>query len=425
MRRQLQALMAVLLLGLFLVALVAWLNVRGELPVGDAAPLPASAQQVAQGAYLARVGNCMACHTVPGGAPFAGGRGIETPFGVVYSSNLTPDEATGLGRWNADHFWRAMHHGRSRDGRLLYPAFPYTEYTRVSRSDSDALYAYLRSLPAVAQPNRDPALDWPYRTQAALAVWRALYFKPEPWEPEPAQTPLWNRGAYLVQGLGHCATCHTPRDALGGLDRSRPLTGQMLTAQRWYAPSLVDPAEAGLMGWSAEQAARLLRSGVNDHAVVTGPMAEVVFRSTQYLGESDLNAMVHYLQALPVQATPARAAVAPVPLQLSRGAQLYGQHCAACHGEQGQGVAGAYPALAGNRAVTLAQPANLIRIVLQGGYAPATQANPRPHGMAPFRQQLADDEVAAVLSFLRESWGHHAGGVSTLDLLRDRESAAP
>ncbi|MDD0815103.1 cytochrome c [Curvibacter sp. HBC28] len=420
MKRALHGLLVLVSVTLGLVAWVAWLNVRAELPVDEVMPPTASAQLVAQGAYLAKAGNCMACHTVQGGPPYAGGRGIETPFGVVYSSNLTPDEATGLGLWSPSHFWRAMHHGRSRDGRLLYPAFPYTEYTRVSRADSDALYAYLRSLPPVAQPNRAHDLGWPYRSQAALAVWRALYFKPLDWEAQPAQSAAWNRGAYLVQGLGHCAACHTPRDALGGLDAARPLQGQMLPVQRWYAPSLTDPAEAGVMGWSAEEAVRLLRTGVNQHAVVTGPMAEVVFRSTQHLSDQDLSAMVAYLQALPVQPAEPVAALPSVPVQIKRGAQLYGQHCAACHGEQGEGVPGAYPALAGNRAVTMGQPANLIRMVLQGGYAPATEGNARPHGMPPFRHQLADDEVAAVVSYLRSAWGHQAGPVSTLDLVRDR-----
>jgi mono/diheme cytochrome c family protein len=203
-------LLALILFVLVLVALVAWLNVRGEAAISDtaAAPITATPQQIAQGAYIARAGNCAACHTARGGADYAGGLGIATPFGTVYTSNLTPDAQAGLGRWTPAAFWRAMHHGRSADGRLLYPVFPYTSYTQVSRADSDALFAYLRSLPAVAQANRPHELAFPYNSQVALAVWRALFFRAAEFGPESTQTAQWNRGAYLVRGLGHCAACH-------------------------------------------------------------------------------------------------------------------------------------------------------------------------------------------------------------------------
>ena len=406
-------------------ALVAWLNVRGEDAVADALPGAASAAQLRRGEYLARLGNCMACHTQPGALPFTGGRAVETPFGAVFSSNLTPDPETGLGLWSPDHFWRALHHGRSRDGRLLYPAFPYTEFTHITRQDSDDLYAYLHSLQPVAAPRREPTLRWPFSTQAALAVWRALYFRAGGWVDQPQQTPQWNRGAYLVQGLAHCGACHSPRDRLGGLIEGAAFTGALLPARQGYAPALTDPAEAGVMGWSLDQTVALLSTGINDRAVVSGPMAEVVFRSTQYLAPADAEAMAVYLQSLPLRPAAKVAAPERWPAQLEVGRKLYRQHCAACHGQQGQGVPGAYPALAGNRAVAIAQPANLVHIVLSGGYAPATAGNPRPHGMPPFRQQLSDEEVAAVLSYVRDSWGQGAGPVSSLDLLRDRGSDSP
>ncbi|WP_144007108.1 c-type cytochrome, partial [Pelomonas sp. KK5] len=214
MRRRLLpgALGAVLLLA----ALVAWLNVRGEAPLDAGATPPATPAVVERGAYLARAGNCAGCHSVPGGAPFAGGRRIETPFGSVVSSNLTPDPATGLGAWSAGEFWRALHHGRSRDGHLLYPAFPYPSFTRVSREDSDALYAFLKTVPPAARANEAHELRFPYSTQAALAVWRALFFRAGELEPDARQGASWNRGRYLVQGLGHCSACHAGRNALGG-----------------------------------------------------------------------------------------------------------------------------------------------------------------------------------------------------------------
>jgi mono/diheme cytochrome c family protein len=422
-RRTLAVVSAVVLMLALAVAAVLALNVRGEEPLGaDASPVPASAEQVARGAYLARVGNCAGCHTAQGGAGYAGGRGIATPFGTVYAGNLTPDAATGIGAWSSGDFWRALHQGRSRDGRLLYPAFPYTSYTQVTREDSDAIYAYLRSLPAVPQARPAHALRFPYSTQAALAVWRALNFRPGQPAADPARSAEWNRGAYLVNGLGHCTACHTPRNALGGERLAQALGGGRVAGQGWYAPALDMPAEAGVAQWPLQDVVALLQTGVAPQGSVTGPMAEVVFRSTQHLTDPDARALAVYLQALPQRSVPAAAAVPLVPGALQRGAKLYEQHCAQCHGDQGQGEPGAFPALAGNRAVLLADTTNLLRVVLQGGYLPATAGNPRPHGMPPFRQVLGDEEVAAVLSFVRNAWGNQAPAVDTIDAYRAREA---
>ena len=412
---------------------IAWLNVRGEapLPAGPDTFQPTTAQ-VERGAYLALAGNCAGCHTARGGAPYAGGRAIETPFGVIHAGNLTPD-ATGLGNWTAAAFWRAMHHGRSLDGRLLYPAFPYPNTTQVSRADSDAIYAYLRSLPPVAQVNRPHELRFPFNTQAALAVWRALYFQPGEFQPDTARSAEWNRGAYLVQGLGHCNACHAHRNALGGTTGPLDLGGGLIPVQNWYAPSLTDSREAGVAEWTESEIVALLKAGVVDRhgalAVASGPMGEVVLRSTQHLSDADLGAMAVYLKTLgQAQGDMQGAAPATVATGLSttgdRGATLYADHCASCHGERGEGISGAYPALAGNRAVTMAVPANLVRIVLEGGFAPATAGNPQPYGMPPFAQTFSNDEVAAVLTHLRRSWGNSAEAVTPLDVLRYRESGA-
>jgi len=389
------------------------------------AVLPAGPAAVVRGAYLARVGNCAGCHTARGGAAYAGGRGIETPFGLVYSSNLTPDPATGLGAWSSDDFWRALHHGRSRDGRLLNPAFPYTSYTRVTREDSDALHAYLRSLPAVVQPATPHALRFPYGTQAGLAVWRALYFSPGQPVTDRSRGADWNRGAYLAHGLGHCSACHTPRNALGAERTDQALAGGTVAGQGWYAPALDDPAEASVAQWPLDEVAALLQTGVAPRASVIGPMAEVVFGGSQYLSDGDARAIAAYLQALPQRSQPAPRGAAPTSATLARGTRVYERHCSECHGEQGEGVRDAFPALAGNRAVLLADPANLLRVVLQGGYLPATAGNPRPHGMPPFRQVLTDEDVAAVLSFVRNAWGNRAPGVGTIDAYRAREARSP
>lgn len=405
------------------------LNVRGEspIPADDAAPFVATPQQVERGAYLARAGNCAGCHTARGGAAYAGGLAIETPFGTVFSSNLTPDPATGLGRWSAAHFWRAMHHGRSMDGRLLYPAFPYTDYTLVTREDSDALFAYLRSLPPVAQARPAHALRFPYDTQAALAVWRALYFEPAHFEPEADRPADWNRGAYLVRGLGHCSACHTQRNALGASDLGLPLGGGLIPVQNWYAPSLRSADEAGVAEWSTQEVVDLLKTGRSARGSAMGPMAEVVARSTQHLNDADLNAMAVYLQSLPQhgarRSRAAQADRAAAGSPDSRGGKLYEQHCAQCHGPAGEGAAGLYPPLAGNRAVSMDSAANLIRIVQGGGYLPATAGNPRPFGMPPFAHVLDEADTAAVLSYVRGAWGNDAAPVTPLEVLRLRPGA--
>lgn len=426
MKRALWVLVALVALVVVAVATVVSLNLRGEeaLPATPQV-LQSTPELVAQGAYLARVGNCMGCHTTQGGASYAGGRALATPFGVVYTSNLTPDAATGLGNWSPAEFWRALHNGRSRDGRLLYPAFPYPQYTHVTRADADALYAYLHSLPAVAQANRPHALRFPYSTQVALAGWRALFFTPGSLEPAPAQSAQWNRGAYLVRGLGHCAACHAPRNALGASRQPLALGGGLIPVQNWYAPALNAANEAGMAQWPLNDVVALLKTGVAPHGSVIGPMADVVFGSTQYLTGADARAMAVYLQSLPQQDVPAKPFVAASAAALERGAQVYEQQCAQCHGDSGQGKPGAFPALAGNRAVAMADPTNVLRVVLQGGYLPATAGNPRPHGMPPFMQTLRDDDVAAVVSFVRQSWGNQASAVATIDAYRARERRSP
>lgn len=415
-----------LAIGLGLVVLLAWLlNFWGSGSLDDPPPASApNADQVARGAYLARAGNCMLCHTERGGAAYAGGRPIETPFGTVYASNLTPDATTGIGKWSQAAFRRALHEGVSRDGRLLYPAFPYTHTTRLTDADADALFDHLRSLAPVERPNRAHRLRWPYSTQTALAVWRTMYFRPAKHVEDPARTPEWNRGAYLVQGLGHCSACHTTRNALGGADLL-DLSGGLIPMQNWYAPSLASPSEASMASWPLKEIEQLLATGTAPRGTVLGPMAEVVQHSTQYLEPGDVRAMAVYLKELPLTATDTdpREVQQAQPQVLARGGKLYEQHCASCHGAQGQGVRGAYPALAGNRAVTMPVTANLVQVVLNGGYAPATRGNPRPFGMPPYATVLSDAEVAAVLTYIRASWDNRAAPVTELAVTQQRSSA--
>jgi mono/diheme cytochrome c family protein len=392
--------------------------------IAPTAASPATAEQIARGAVLARAGNCMACHTPRGGAPYAGGRAIATPFGTVYSGNLTPDAATGLGRWSADDFWRALHHGRGIDGRRLIPAFPYTEFTKITRADSDALFAWLRTLPAVAQPKRPHELRGLYGSQLALAAWRVLFFRPGEWRDDPAQSAEWNRGAYLVHGVGHCVACHGGRNALGG-QSAAGFGGGLIPAGHWVAPSLTRADEAGMADWPLDEIVALLRDGVAPHGRVSGPMAEVVLHGTQHLPAAELRAMAVFLKSLPQEGM-ARVATGTIDsVRSTRGERLYADHCAECHGRQGEGgvtAAGerAVPALAGNRLVTMDPPINLVRLIALGGFAPATAGHPRPFGMPPFAHALSDEQLADVASYLRSSWGAQAASVSAFDVSRWR-----
>jgi cytochrome c553 len=394
----------------------------------------AASSAAARGAYLARIGNCALCHSRPDGAAFAGGRALATPFGKVYASNLTPDAEHGIGRWSADDFWRALHHGVSQDGRALYPAFPYTSYTQLTRADSDALFAFLQTVPPSPQANRSHALRWPFKTQWALKVWRALFFTPAdaqattaPTAMAPAQQATWLRGRYLVQGLGHCMECHGTRNALGALSHSIDQVGSVLPGTQWFAPSLFDAGGASVAGWSEADTREFLQTGRNRRAQASGPMAEVVLHSTQYLTDADAQAMAVFLRTLPQTAPqpgkPAPERASAQALQL--GAHLYETHCADCHGAQGQGQAGAYPALAGNRAVTQVPPNNLINSVLRGGFGAATAGHARPYGMPPFALRLSDAELAALLSFVRSSWGNQASALSALEINRYRDIRPP
>lgn len=390
-------------------------------PASSPADWASTPANIARGAYLARAGDCIACHTARGGVAYAGGRALDTPFGRFYGPNLTPDRDTGIGAWSADDFWNALHNGIAPSGRLLYPAFPYTNYTKVTRADADALYAYFRSLPQQRQANRPHDIRFPYDQQALLAGWRLLYFRPAEYAAQPARSASWNRGAYLVEGLGHCSACHSTRNSLGAADRA--LAGGMIPTLGWYAPSLTASHEAGLGNWSDADIVALLGTGISPRGAATGPMAEVVARSLQYLTPDDLGAMAGYLKSLaatPVSAQPAPALLPAAEQVLAEGGRIYAAQCAACHGDDGKGRMPAYPPLAGNRAVTMTPAVNAIRMTVNGGFPPGTPGNPRPYGMPPFGHELDDAQVAAVLTWIRTSWGNAGAPVTATEVNRYR-----
>jgi mono/diheme cytochrome c family protein len=383
------------------------------------------AKQVAHGEYLARAGDCMACHTGRGGEIYAGGVPIPTPFGTFFVPNITPDTETGIGTWTADDFWRALHEGRSRDGSPLYPAFPYTNYTKVTRADADDLFAFLQSLKPVHNPRRPHELSFPYDQRKMLLGWRALYLRTGEYENDKSQSDEWNRGAYLVSGLGHCDACHGHRNMLGAVANDNKTAGALIPLQNWYAPSLTSNRETGLGDWDAAEVVDLLKTGVAERGAVFGPMATVVQHSLQHLTQADIGAMVTYLKSQAQEDEPPEPAQIRVTAkqgeELTRkGAKLYEKHCADCHQRRGEGVPRIYPPLVNNQAILMRYPINSIRIVVNGGFAPGTTGNPRPYGMPPFAQDLSDEEIAAVVSYIRQSWGNHAPAVSPTEVANAR-----
>jgi mono/diheme cytochrome c family protein len=381
----------------------------------------ASADVVARGEYLARAGDCIACHTVPAGKLFGGGRPMDTPFGTLFTPNISSDKETGIGKWSAAEFYTMMHSGKSRDGLLLYPAMPFASYTKVTRKDTDAIYAYLQSTPPIHQPNRAHELRFPFNQRSLLYGWRVLFLREGEYKPDPTQSVEWNRGAYLVEGLGHCTMCHTAINALGGNSPSKKFEGGLIPVQNWYAPSLTSNKEAGLGDWSIQDISDLLQTGVSNRGAVYGPMAEVVYDSFQYVSDDDIRAVAVYLKSLPARAGeksgPPTAAVAEEKNRLfPLGQKIYDAQCAICHSAKGQGKLPDFPPLANNQSIQMTSSVNPIRMVLNGGYAPGTMKNPKPYGMPPFAQSLSDEEVAAVVTYIRTAWGNHGAPVSGQDV---------
>ena len=381
--------------------------------------------QVVRGEYLARVGDCYACHTVRGGQPYAGGLEMATPFGALYTTNITPDPETGIGNWSSDDFWRALHDGKGKDGSFLYPAMPFTNYTKVTREDADAMYAYFRSIKPVRQPNRPHGLAFPYNQRELLLGWRTLYFKAGEYQDDPQQSKEWNRGAYLVEGLGHCNACHSTRNALGAVKEGADISGGLIPVQNWYAPSLTSNRETGLGQWDVKDIVDLLRTGVSARGAVFGPMSAVVQHSLQETSLVDLTAMAVYLKSraqtkepvVPPQVEPTAPQTAAM---MTLGAKVYERHCVDCHQADGKGVPRIYPPLANNQSILMAYPINPIRMVLNGGFPPSTEGNPRPYGMPPFYQELSDDEVAAVVTYIRGAWDNRAAAVSAAEVTKGR-----
>lgn len=387
-----------------------------------AGALPAAAQdtvytQIERGRYALVTGNCQGCHTAPGEEPFAGGRGLETPFGTIYTPNITFDPETGLGRWSRDDFWRAMHEGIAPDGSRLYPAFPFPHFSRMPRDEIDALYDYLSTLPRVKKEKPDNALPWPLSWRLSLAGWRLLFFEPKPFRPNPEKSDEWNRGAYLVEGPGHCAGCHTEKNLAGADKESRHLMGGQL--ENWSAPDIRGGPNGGLAHWSEDDIVEFLKTGRNAHTAAFSIMSEVIDYSTQHMVEDDLRAIAVYLKDL--EGEERRAPSRPDDAVMRAGAAIYFDNCSACHVSDGSGVPRFFAPLAGSGKINNEDATTVIRVILEGARAVPTRAHPTPLTMPAFDWKLTDEQVASVATYVRSSWGNRGDAVSAADVADLRE----
>ncbi|MGZ5050772.1 MAG: c-type cytochrome [Methylobacter sp.] len=397
---------------------------------------PADRAEIERGAYLARIGDCVACHTAgPRSPPFAGGGKLNSPFGVIYSTNITPDPDYGIGRYTLDDFSRAVRDGVDRNGNYLYPAMPFPSFAKISDEDIRALYAYfMNDVPPFAYKSPETKLPFPFNIRFNLALWDALFVGQQRFKPRADKDTQWNRGAYLVQSLGHCGTCHTPRGLAfqeKGYDESSPayLKGGIL--DNWFASNLTGDFASGLGRWRESDIVDFLETGHNDFTAASGTMIEVVENSTQYLRRDDLKAIAHYLKSLPAGNEPVlfKPDLPDVPENLAAivtgeverpGVGLYQSFCAKCHQETGIGEPGKYPRLAGNSNVLAENPVSLIHLLLKGSKTARTRAGGKSQEMPSFAEKFSDRQIADVLSFIRNSWGNLAPRVAPRDVTKLR-----
>jgi mono/diheme cytochrome c family protein len=366
--------------------------------------------QINKGRYLATAADCVACHTIQnGGKPFAGGRAIETPFGNITSPNITPDAGTGIGSWTDEQFDNAVRNGLRPDGSRLYPAMPYTSYTKMSHDDVVAIRAYLNTVEPVRHPVVVNTLPFPFNMRTSMRVWDAVYFRPGEFKSDPQKAADWNRGAFLVEGPGHCTACHTPKSFLGGDKSGEYLRGSYL--QGWFAPDITNDDRVGLGPWSADDIVAYLKTGHNRITAATGPMAEEIEHSTSKLKDEDLAAMAAYLKSLPGSADSPAPLNADDPAMVA-GQAIYRDQCAGCHQIDGKGVPRLFPSLADSSGVRSRDASTLIRIVLRGARSIATKQEPTAPGMPSFGRHLNDQQIAAVVSYVRNAWGRPAAAVA-------------
>lgn len=396
-----------------------------------------TADLVQKGEYVARLADCVACHSTPQGAPFAGGLEMATPLGSIFATNITPDKFQGIGAYSLSDFDRAVRHGVAPGGRRLYPAMPYPSYSKFSDEDVAALYAYfMTAIKPADAVNKPSEIPWPLSIRWPVALWNALFTEPGTYVPQPGQDALWSRGAYIVQGPGHCGSCHTPRGlafnekALSDTDPAY-LSGALLDG--WYAPSLRRDPDIGLGRWSDADIVQFLKTGRNKHAVVYGSMTEAFNNSTQFMTDQDLQAVARYLGSLPSNAAKDAKAWeyrAETATANGLGAQIFASKCSACHGADGRGQGQWIPPLSGAASILAPHDDSAINITLNGSQRIVSAGVPDAYRMPPYRSQLSDSEVSEVLSYIRGSWGNSGKPVDpehvrTLRARTDPASSTP
>jgi mono/diheme cytochrome c family protein len=385
---------------------------------GPARAAEPSAETIARGKALANAGDCASCHTADPAKPFAGGKRIDTPFGGIYTPNLTPDRDTGIGAWSDDEFYRALRYGVRRDGSRYYPAFPYPNFTKLIRQDILAIRAFLATLTPIRNTPPPPELLWPLNYRVFMRGWNWLFFQPGIFQPDQQKTAQWNRGGYLVEGVAHCGGCHTPKNILGADKRNRLYGGGLV--QGWFAPRLDGAERSGLKSWSAGDIVEYLQSGRNGRSHAGKLMAEVVVNSTSKMSDADVQAIAAYLKGLPAGA-PEPVVTPPPQAVMTAGAAIYVHNCIACHETDGSGAPRIYPPLPGNANLQSANPSSMLRIILDGAQTVTTPRAPNAGSMPAYGAKFTDQEIADVLTYIRNSWGNVAPLVTPGDVKNARQ----
>ncbi|RCK53656.1 alcohol dehydrogenase [Thalassospira profundimaris] len=438
MKKSLLTVLGVIVVG---AAGAAWIATRAPSSSFDAVAASGAPSDdlLAHGEYVARLADCVACHTTPEGKPFAGGLKMGTPLGAIFTTNITPDPETGIGNYSLADFDRAIRHGVAADGHRLYPAMPYPSYEKMSDDDVKALYAYFMSdVEPVVQANKASEIEWPLNMRWPLAFWNVVFTDGGVYQAKTSKDEMWNRGAYLVQGPGHCGSCHTPRGVVmneKALDESGPeyLSGAVLDG--WYAPSLRNDPNVGLGRWSEDDIYAYLKNGRNQHGVVFGSMVEAFNNSTQFMTDNDLKSIAHYLKSLPANAESTDVAWSYDPAtadDLSKdvadnvpGARTYAANCAFCHGRDGRGKNEWIPPLAGVSSMLTPQAESAINVTLNGSMRVVSNGVPDAYRMPPYREHLSDQQMADVLTYARSAWGNTGDAVTAEEVAKLRSHTDP
>jgi mono/diheme cytochrome c family protein len=380
-----------------------------------------SADTIARGKALTEAADCASCHTADPAKPFAGGKRIDTPFGGIYSPNLTPDRDTGIGAWSDTDFYRALRYGEDPDGSRYYPAFPYPYFTKLIRDDILAIRAYLATLTPFRNTPPEPELRWPLNYRVVMRLWNFWFFRPGIFEPDQQKSPEWNRGGYLVEGAAHCGACHTPKNLFGADKRGRAFSGGLV--QGWFAPRLDGAERGGLKSWSADDIVEYLQSGRNGKSHADGLMAEVVVNSTSVMSDADVRAIAVYLKGLPA-GVPEPAVTPPPQADMTAGKAIYAHACVSCHEADGSGAPRIYPPLPGNANLQSADPSSTLRIILDGAQTVTTPRAPNAGSMPGYARQLSDSEIADVTNYVRNSWGNAAPLVTPAQVAKARRQTS-